>query len=305
MIRLFAAACCLLATIATHPHAQERERLGYGRLVTNDLFGDGRDRWRTGSVASSRVWGTAWNGAAPESFGDIIELRFGGEIMAPASLTAPAPGDRPYAGSLALGLHTHFSRGATEVSIGADMVFTGPQTGLDRFQDALHKVVHVEHTTAGVRASQIGDGVHPTVTFEAGHTLSLSDNTRLRPFVEGRAGVENILRVGADLTLGHYGQGALLVRDPTTGQRYRAIAGDGAGLSLVLGGDIAKVSDSTYLPAARGYRLSNTRDRLRAGVHWQGDSGRSAFYGLTWLGKEFKGQRDSQLVGSLRLKLAF
>jgi hypothetical protein len=305
MIRLFAAACCLFAALATQPHAQERERLGYGRLVTNDLFGDGKDRWQTGSVASSRVWGSGWNGAAPEAFGDILELRFGGALMAPADLAAPAAGDRPYAGALALGLHTHFSRGATEVAMGADMVFTGPQTGLDRFQDALHDVLGVDHSTAGVRATQIGNGMHPTLVFEAGRALSLSDSARLRPFIEARAGVENILRVGADLTVGNYGQDALLVRDPVSGQRYRAIAGGGAGLSLVLGGDIAKVSNSTYLPASRGYRLSNTRDRLRAGVHWQGKSGRSAYYGLSWLGKEFKGQADDQLIGSLRLKLAF
>ena len=305
MIRLFAAACCIVAAFATQSHAQERERLGYGRLVTNDLFGDGRDRWRTGSVASSRVWGRGWDGQAPETFGDILELRFGGEIMAPENLRAPAPGDRPYAGSLALGLHSHFSRGATTVSLGADLVFTGPQTGLDRFQDALHDVLGVDHSTAAVRAAQIGDSVHPTLVFEAGRTLSLSDSARVRPFLEGRAGVENILRVGADLTLGSYGQDALMVRDPVSGQRYQAITGDASGVSLVLGGDIASVSDSTYLPASRGFRLSDTRDRLRAGVHWQGKSGRSAYYGLTWLGKEFKGQRSDQLIGSLRLKLAF
>ena len=29
--------------------------LGYGRLVTNDLLGDGKDRWRTGSVSAFQV----------------------------------------------------------------------------------------------------------------------------------------------------------------------------------------------------------------------------------------------------------
>jgi len=306
MIRLFAAACCAIIVMAgTSTHAQERERLGYGRLVTNDIFGDMQDRWRTGSIASSRVWGRGWNGAPPERFGDILELRFGGEIIAPNDAITPAPGDRPYAGALSVGLHTHFRTGALDMAVGADMVVTGPQTGLDGFQDALHSLLGVSGTSAGVRAAQIPDGLHPTLVVEAGHVVSLSERARLRPFVEGRAGVENILRAGADLTIGQMGRGELLVRDPVTGQRYRAIRQVDAGYSFVVGGDIAKVSDSVYLPASRGYRLTDRRERVRAGVHWQGESGQSAYYGLTWLGREFKAQSGGQLVGSLRLKLAF
>ncbi|WP_026757190.1 lipid A-modifier LpxR family protein [Sediminimonas qiaohouensis] len=306
MNRLFAAACCaIIAMAGTITHAQERERLGYGRLVTNDAFGDVQDRWRTGSVASSRVWGRGWTGELPGRFGDILELRIGGEIIAPNNTITPAPGDRPYAGALSLGLHTHFRTGALEMAVGADVVVTGSQTGLDGFQDALHSVLGMRGTSGAVRSAQIPNGVHPTLVVEAGHVLSLSDRARLRPFVEGRAGVENILRAGADLTIGEMGQGELLVRDPVTGQRYRAIRQINAGYSFVLGGDIAKVSDSTYLPASRGYSLTNTRDRLRAGVHWQSESGQSAYYGLTWLGREFKAQSSGQLVGSLRLKLVF
>ena len=47
-----------------------------------------------------------------------------------------------------------------------------------------------------------------------------------------------------------------------------------------------------------------TRSRLRAGFHW--DTGRArGFYGLTWLGPEFTGQRTGQLVGSVRLNIDF
>ena len=46
----------LLATMQALS-AAERTRLGYGRLITNDTFGDTYDRWRTGSLAASRVWG--------------------------------------------------------------------------------------------------------------------------------------------------------------------------------------------------------------------------------------------------------
>ena len=43
--------------------AQDRVTLGWGRLLTNDLLGDGRDRWRTGSYTLSRVRGPAWGGS--------------------------------------------------------------------------------------------------------------------------------------------------------------------------------------------------------------------------------------------------
>jgi hypothetical protein len=46
------------------------------------------------------------------------------------------------------------------------------------------------------------------------------------------------------------------------------------------------------------------RTRLRAGVHWQGRQ-MAAFYGVTWLGKEFRGQDEGQFVGSIRLDLNF
>ena len=76
------------------------------------------------------------------------------------------------------------------------------------------------------------------------------------------------------------------------------------GFSYVLGGDIAHVQDSAFLPEDRGYDLTATRSRLRTGVHWQGERN-AAFYGLTWMSKEFKAQDGSQVVGSVRLDFKF
>ena len=71
-----------------------------------------------------------------------------------------------------------------------------------------------------------------------------------------------------------------------------------------MGGDIARVADSVYLPQGRGHDLTPHRDRLRAGLRWQGENV-WAFYGLTWLGREFETQPESQLVGSVSLRLRF
>jgi outer membrane protein LpxR len=282
-----------------------RQRIGYGRLTTNDLIGDGDDRWRTGSITSSRVWArTPWAGAAPSQFGDLLEFRLQGEIIAPADLRVPNPVDRPWAGKLSLGVFTHWARGADQFMLGGDLVVIGPQTNLDDLQKALHELLGAPVPSAGVLGGQIGNSFRPTAQAEFGRELSLGDSVRLRPFVEARAGDESLLRVGADLTIGSFGRGELMVRESITGQRYRAVRDPVPGVSFVVGGDIAKVFSSVYLPGDRGYALSDTRDRLRAGIHWQGED-TSVFYGATWLGREFQGQPSSQVVGSIRLQFQF
>ncbi|PYC47201.1 DUF2219 domain-containing protein [Litorivita pollutaquae] len=279
-------------------------KIGYGRLINNDLLGDGQDRWRTGSVASSRVFGRApWSGALPSRVGDVVEFRFLGEVMAPDHLGTPAAGDRPFAGALSWGAHTHFVRGETEMSLGADLVVTGKQTGLDGFQTGLHDLLGRDAASSAVRDAQIGNGVHPTLVFEAGRDVNFG-TMRLRPFVEARAGAETLLRAGADLTIGSVGLGELLVRDPVSGQRYRTTENGETGYSFILGADVASVDSSIFLPENRGYQLTDARRRARLGMHWQGETS-SVFYGLTYLGEEFVGQGEGQVLGSLRLNLDF
>ena len=90
-----------------------------------------------------------------------------------------------------------------------------------------------------------------------------------------------------------------------TGHRYRAIRRDWTGTSLVLGADIAHVESSEFLPAERGFDVENTRERLRAGFHWQNKHGLAVFYGLTYLSEEFQDQPEGQILGSVRLHLRF
>lgn len=303
MIRFLTAAALGLVFLTSQADAGERVRLGYGRLINNDFIGDTQDRWHSGSVASSRIYGAGWDGALPETFGDLLEFRIGGEIIGPDNLVSPAAGDRPFAGILSFGLHTHYQRQQTEIAMGLDMVMTGPMTGLDDFQGTLHDVLGVEQASAATLAGQIGNGVHPTFVMELGREYDLG-GAAFRPFLETRIGVETMLRAGADVTIGHIGQGELLVRDPVSGQRYRTMQHSAPGRSFVIGADIAHVTESAYLPASRGYVLTDSRQRLRAGVHWQGEK-TSGFYGLTWMGEEFEGQGEGQVIGSVRLNLNF
>lgn len=305
MRRIFAALTLMLVGFSLAAPAEARERLGYGRIVNNDLWGGGGDRWQTGSYFSSRVWGPEWTGALPEQAGALLELRFGAAIRAPKSLRRVNLSDRPYAAALSLGLHTHFQRQSTEFALGADMVVTGPQTGLGRAQMALHEMLDHNVPRQKVLDRQIGNGLHGTLVAEVGREMDLG-RLRLRPFAEARLGAETLLRVGGDLTFGDFGKGALMVRDEITGHRYRAVASPdgGSGPSLLLGADMAVVESSIYLPENRGLSLTDTRDRLRMGVAWETED-TLAYYGLTWLGKEFSGQSRGQLVGSLRLAISF
>jgi hypothetical protein len=302
VMRIALVVLALAAALAAPAAAAERVTIGWGRLFTNDAIGDGHDRWRTGSYVVSLVRGPQWTGHLPARAGEILEYRFRSEIIAPARLVNPVAGDRRYAGVLSFGVHSHFMMGAMETSLGLDLVATGPMTGIGGAQRTVHRWFGLPEPT--VLADQIGNGVHPTVTLESGRSFGLSNRATLRPFVEAKAGAETFLRLGADVRVGPAAQQDLMLRDVTTGQRYRATHGGAEGTSFTFGGDVAHVFDSVYLPADQGYSPTDLRLRLRAGLHWQ-KGAMGLFYGLTWLGEEFEGQPEGQLVGSLRLKILF
>lgn len=302
MIKALFAALVAALTVTQPAGAEGRRTLGYGRLFNNDALGDRADRWRTGSYTISMVRGTGWEDRLPGTIGEIWEYRLRSELIAPESLSAPAPGDRRYVGALSFGMHTHFRRSGTGFSLGGDLVVVGPQTGLRRFQRQVHDAVNA--TAPAAARTQIGNNAYPTLLVQAAHPLQLFDRVQARPFVEAQAGAESLLRVGGDLILGRIGQTNLKLRDVSTGHLYHATRSDGPGASFVLGGDMAMVADSFYLPSGDGYELTETRTRLRAGFHWEGER-TGFFYGLTWHGKEFKGQREGQVSGSLRLLLKF
>lgn len=290
-------------TPGTDPYLSFRYTLGHARLFSNDEIGDHGDRWRSGSYMVSLLRGYGWTGTRPDRPGDLLELRFRTEIVAPATLQRPTATDRRYAGIVGLGLHSHFDWHGIDSRIGAELVFTGPQTGVGAFQRELHEAL--DYPTPRVLGGQIGNAVHPTVSAEFARSQPLGAHVTLHPFVEAQAGIEDLARIGADLVVGHGFDGALMVRDTVTGHRVQGIAGaNGEGFTFVLGGDVARVLDSALLPDGGAAPLKTERARLRAGLHWRGEKS-EVFYGLTWLGREFTTQPEEQVTGSLRLRLRF
>jgi hypothetical protein len=302
LIAVLAALPMMAGSLAT---AEERVTLGWGRIFTNDQIGDGKDRWRTGSYTVSKLRGPSWQGHAAHGFGDILELRGHAGVIAPANLTTPAANDRRYAGVLSFGLNTHFGWQGAEVDLGAELALTGPRSGIGSFQKWFHNQAGMVPPSAAVLDAQIGNRLHPGLNAEIGRTYGLGDTFRLRPFAEARLGLESLVRVGGDITIGRFGQGGLLLRDVTTGQRYRGIEGTRTeGLSLTLGGDLAHVFDSALLPSGGAVTAEKDRYCLRAGLQWQGKRA-SAFYGVSYLSREFVQQPEGQLVGALSLNLRF
>jgi len=303
MINRLVASLAIVLSLSSPVVSQERVTLGWGRLLNNDAIGDGEDRWRTGSYVLSRVRGPSWTGALPAMPGEILEFRLRFETIAPADLIVANPNDRRYVGALTLGMHTHFDWSGVETSAGVDAVIVGPQNKISSLHGDLHDLLGLPEPT--VFGTQIGDAIYLTAVGEIGKTYSFGSVAQVRPYVEAQAGAETLLRVGGDVTFGSFARDALMLRDSTTGQRYRGVTGDRVeGMSLTLGGDIARIYDSEYFLAGDVATVTDTRSRLRAGVHWQGAQS-EAFYGLTWMGKEFDQQVEEQVVGSINLRLQF
>ena len=297
----------LLASIVSFAHpvtAQDRETIGYGRLFNNDYFGDNQDRWHTTSYTHSIVRAPEWTGSLPQGFGELLEYRLRGEIIAPTDLGVMNAGDRPYVGAATFGLHTHLAPAKYDLRFGVDATVVGPQTGFSELHDSFHKMFSHPSVNQTVKDAQLPNAVYLTASGEASRTIPLGEVARVRPFAEAQVGVETLARVGVDLFFGPVGADEMLIRDSTTGQLYRATENGQIGLSAVFGADYAWVESSKYIPSTYGITALD-RYRLRARAHWQISQDMSFFYGLTYLSEEYSGQPEGQLIGSLKLNFNF
>lgn len=279
-----------------------------GRTVfhNNDVFLDGDDRWQTGGSNWSVMFGPEGTRGLPGSPGQVWELRLRGQVITPDTFTAPAPWDRRAAGIITTTLHSHFQQGGVEVSAGAGLAITGPQTHMIALQNFIHDLTPANDpkVPGAVQAAQIPNAVYPTLLAEAAYRVPLADDITLRPFVEVQGGVETYLRAGADLFFGGAWDGGILARDGTTGFAYQTLKGAAPrGFAFVMGADAAYVAQSALLPPP-AYRLSPLRLRARAGLHYEGKHA-AAFGGLAWLGREFAAQPSGQVVTAFQLQWRF
>lgn len=299
MIRIIPFVALAFALFGLAAEAGERRSLGWSYLVTNDSIGEFRDRWQSSYVQGSLFLGESPPRGRDFPLGEIVEVRLSSQIITPESLTSPNPQDRPFAGVLGGEVLTHGRFNRLEASLGMGLFSVGPQTGSFRFQRWLHETLGFAVPRPDGR--EVPNALQPGLSAELGRSFGASMSAR--PFLEVRAGLENLLRAGLDISWGAE-EAALSVRDPVTGHRVPGLLGDApAGLRLFAGADAALVGDSLLLPGSLGTRPSN-RLRLRAGGEWRNENV-SAFYGLAFLGPEFRGQREGQFVGAFQLKFKF
>lgn len=281
--------------------ADENSNAHVESLFTNDFFGDGRDRWHTGSLSLSIVQSDSGQIALGRSEHGATEWRFRTEIISPSNTETPHPSDRYYVGLLSAGIHRHAYQNGWGVSYGLDFIATGPGTGMGRFQKWFHGLFGQDVSKS--LSKQVKNAIYPTVTFEIGHSIALSDQITARPFMEMQAGAETLGRVGFDLDFGQHCE--ISPRDVTTGFRYAFGCNSSASTNhLTLGADLTKVFDSHLVAGPVDLQIEDYRARVRLGGLTR-TNGADFFYGVTWLSEEFRGQLGSQVLGSISVNFRF
>jgi len=298
-LRLALLGFCLSTSAA---QATPRFLLGESVTHTNDIIGDGKDRWRTATVDISYFFGPAAE-TLPGRFGPFIELRARLEMINPEFVALPyPPNDRPYAGVLSFGIASHMRQQNTEHSLGFDLVMVGPSTGVSSLQNWVHTFQNPINPQ--IIQDQLPDAIYPTLSYEFAKVYG-AGTTALRPFADLQIGVETFARAGFDLTFARAPEQGFRVRNSLTGQRVPALNPKGTRqLSLGVGADIAYVFSSAYLPATSGVAPRPFRTRLRAGAFYQSRKF-DLFYGATWLSPEFTTQREGQIIGAFSLGVRF
>ena len=94
-LKLLLVGLCFFALPQGIQAKEKAKLLGYGLLFTNDFFGDGSDRWRSGSLMSSRVFDSPKMSRTLPRREALNELRLFSQIIAPSDLSRNP--DRSYA----------------------------------------------------------------------------------------------------------------------------------------------------------------------------------------------------------------
>ena len=304
-----AAFACLLWLCAVLPHplkadpgadrtpARVADHLGVIVHTHNDFLVDsGRDRWRTGGatlVQFLRLGGTD------------AELRLRGEFITPWN-SLQAGIDRPPAAIAGAGLFVGRDLGGgAQLRAGVEILQVG--ASLFAFQSALHEYFNLRGYDYAERGGAIAERSYGALHAEIAGLAALGP-ARLRPFVGFEAGFENYARVGLDVAIGGPGFARLSSRDPVSGFLLPAwqrteFANGRSGSALLLGVDVATDHGSNLFERG-GVLPTRHRTRARLGV-MQSVAGWTAFAGVTRLSREFEGQIEPQVIGTLALARTF
>ncbi len=272
-------------------------------FFTNDFFGDGHDRWRSGSY-------TLFLGLEGEKMGGLAhDFRIRAEIISPwGAKTQPDNDDRPYAGMLGFGVFANEEYRGLDINFGGEILFVGDQTGIANLQQGFHEATGIAgYLPKDMPNRRVEDSVTGMLSGEVARNVFFAEEVNFRPFIGAQAGYETFGRVGFDLISGGYAQAERFVRDPVSGFLQPSSprrAGRMDDMSFLVGADYTYVGHSDFFPDWSDVEMKKQRVRVRAGFQTRISSA-SVFFGFTYLGKEFNSQVESQTIGVFSLEFPF
>ena len=291
----------------------------------NDRYGDGKDRWKTGGITQAYVFpehifsrGNWFKGRA-----SALELNVRALVITPddTSFKGVNGDDRPYAQYAAAGIYlrsitrpkalTPVVAMQAEDRIGVEAGWQGDPLPLFDVQNSLHSVAGTNGNAGNLSNTIDGELM---VNLEARRTWRFHiDGTgrdlEFAPFVQTSLGMrENSLRAGGDFFIGSALAGRTWGADLATGavMAGASMPRQGFNWTVFFGGDVGYIASDAFLDggfAADGPSVQR-RDivgRARAGLLLEYDN-LGVGFSLNWLGKEFRGQSNGQMVGAIQLK---
>lgn len=272
-------------------------------FFTNDMIGDGNDRWRSASY--TRFYSLTGD----KTFDVPLDFRLRAEIISPWNdADLAAGGDRPYAGMIGAGVFATDRVGLADYTIGGEILAVGEQTGVANLQEAFHDLFGLDgYTPDQDGAAELSDEITGMISGEYAMNYFLGEKGAVRPYVMVQYGYENFLRVGADAIWGNFSFSERYARDPVTGfiqPSSQNKADHLQGFNIIAGADYTTVTHSAFFPDEHNAVLEPARFRARLG--FQGKIGpASLFYGATYLTEEFQQQEEGQALGTLSVELPF
>lgn len=305
--RVGCAAAVILTTLAIglSPGRVEAKRQEPGLRLAgqlthfyNDAFVlQGRDRWRTGGVATSLFLD------GPER---TYEVRSRLEIITPWNSRDQRRTDRPATGVYSLGLLVHEEAGATKLTYGLFLVRTSSE--LLGLQEAIHEVAGQEGYWHSERqAPTVDDRSYLSASAELSREFPVTGSIVARPYVSAELGFDTHVRAGVEAVIGASGFPRLASRDVVSGfampanLRRGERPGSALDFQLYLGADMS-VGHTKYLFEGSGAEPTHVRNRIRVGGQVTYRK-LKLFYGVTRLSKEFVGQKEAQVEGVLSVSI--
>ncbi|MFK7941560.1 MAG: lipid A-modifier LpxR family protein [Paracoccaceae bacterium] len=291
-------------------------------IIWNDAIGDGKDRYKSGGITHGwvipdvRFTREPWFNRRVAA----VELQGRGFIATPENTQNPAAGDRPFAEYFAIGAYLRTIgmprpvgpalTKSTEDRIGLELGLLGDPLPFFEIQDVIHSG-SVNNNPSNTLDGQFLANIEARRTWRYHQQLNDTD-LEFAPFVQVSAGMrENSVRIGGDIIYGSSLEGRLWNHDLATGAMYPGGSAprEGPQLMVWMGADAGYVASDAMLdggfladgPSADREPLTG---RVRAGVMVEmGDA--AVGYSMTWLSEEFRGQKHSQVIGAVTVKLRF